>query len=396
MNVRPSRPTRAALIAVVCIFKIAAISYCQSIARHPVQRKLVGYIDPSGTLVIPMAYEAGCRFTEGLAAVRQKELWGFIDADGKTVIPLIYNDALPFLQGRAAVKVGEKWGYIDKTGATVVSPFADAACSFSGDMARVEISGRVTFVLSDGRVLTERYSAADSASENLAAVQIDGKWGYIDDEGLIQIAPQFAYAGPFNRGRASVYDGKTCAVIDRKGTVIAKDFEMLSDCYDGFMTFKKDGKWGLLKVADERPTIVMEAKYDAIGIPREGLVPAQINGLWGYFGMDGKEAISPTYNTANPFFDGLAVVGNGEACGMIDQGGSLVIPVRFTMLSRFEGDLASCATGWWLMPRFKYIDRGGRVVWPKDGQWIGVKGLWALGFLVLGVLFWKVRRKRLF
>jgi hypothetical protein len=52
--------------------------------------------------------------------VKLDNKWGYIDKSGKEIIPLRYDDGRIFMDGLAAVKLNNKWGFIDKTGKEVV------------------------------------------------------------------------------------------------------------------------------------------------------------------------------------------------------------------------------------------------------------------------------------
>jgi hypothetical protein len=69
--------------------------------------------------------------------------YGFIDATGKMVIPAAYEKAYKFSAGLAAVKTGDKWGFIDKTGKMAIEPRFAAADFFSEGLARVRIGQMV-------------------------------------------------------------------------------------------------------------------------------------------------------------------------------------------------------------------------------------------------------------
>ncbi|MBC6452837.1 MAG: WG repeat-containing protein, partial [Hormoscilla sp. SP5CHS1] len=53
-------------------------------------------------------------------------------------------------------------------------------------------------------VIAPKFDEANSFSEGLADVKIDGKWGYINKTGQIVIAPKFDEANSFSEGRAYV------------------------------------------------------------------------------------------------------------------------------------------------------------------------------------------------
>ncbi|MBP3319638.1 MAG: WG repeat-containing protein, partial [Ruminiclostridium sp.] len=59
-------------------------------------------------------------------------------------------------------------------------------------------------VLSYEEFIRPQYEDAQSFSEDLAAVKKNGKWGYINEENKTVIPFQYAYAWPFNEGKAVV------------------------------------------------------------------------------------------------------------------------------------------------------------------------------------------------
>ena len=67
-----------------------------------------------------------------------------------------------------------------------------------------------------------QFENAVSFSEGLAAVRIDGKWGFIDRRANLVIAPKFLSAGAFKHGRANVkvQQGSKYAEIDVRGRIL--------------------------------------------------------------------------------------------------------------------------------------------------------------------------------
>ena len=74
-----------------------------------------GFIDKTGSEVIPLIYEGASTFSEGLAVVKTNGKYGFIDKKGKLVIPAKFEDAGRFFEGLALIGLNGKYGYIDKT-----------------------------------------------------------------------------------------------------------------------------------------------------------------------------------------------------------------------------------------------------------------------------------------
>ena len=126
--------------------------------KEPYARRILGYINRSGKVVIEPRYQMAHDFGEGLAAVRIKShgSWGFIDKDGKRVISPRFDEAGRFSEGLCPVAVNGAWGYID--------PKGDEQINY-------------------------RFEEAGEFSEGLAAVREGEKWGYIDRQGQWVIQP---------------------------------------------------------------------------------------------------------------------------------------------------------------------------------------------------------------
>ncbi len=154
-----------------------------------------GFINTLGEKVIPMIYDGGFSFTEGLAAMNSSKgfdgnnsfvsgKWGFIDVKGNVVIPFHFTDAKPFSQNLAAVATNEIWGFIDKTAKLIIP---------------------------------KKYGQANSFKEGLAAVRNYDKWGYINKSGATIIAFKYDYAEDFENGIAKVEINGKNFNINKKG-----------------------------------------------------------------------------------------------------------------------------------------------------------------------------------
>ena len=66
----------------------------------------------------------------------------------------------------------------------IISKKYDDAGSFSEGLAAVEINGKWGFIDHTGKeIIPLKYDDAGSFSEGLAPVKLDGKWGQIDKNG---------------------------------------------------------------------------------------------------------------------------------------------------------------------------------------------------------------------
>jgi hypothetical protein len=83
-----------------------------------------GFIDKTGTIVIPLQYAYANRFSEGLCMVVEfdeagSQRCGYIDKAGTVVIPPQFVAASDFSGGVAAVGNMSSPSYIDKTGKVI-------------------------------------------------------------------------------------------------------------------------------------------------------------------------------------------------------------------------------------------------------------------------------------
>jgi hypothetical protein len=127
----------------LCIFEN---NYAQVLILKECGNGKWGFVDKSGTFVIPCKYDDAWHFSEGLASVKTGGKWGFIDKSGTFVIPCKYDNARYFKEGLAPVKIGGKWGFIDKSDTLVISCKYDYADYFSEGFARVELGNKDGFI----------------------------------------------------------------------------------------------------------------------------------------------------------------------------------------------------------------------------------------------------------
>ncbi len=99
---------------------------------------------------------------------------------------------------------------------------------FSEGLAAVRMDGKWGYVDKIGQMaLLPQYESATEFSEGLAAVKVGDKWGFIDKTGQMVIPPQFfvryypSFADyHFFGGVARVWVGKELAYIDVKGKFV--------------------------------------------------------------------------------------------------------------------------------------------------------------------------------
>src|SRR5215471_618019 len=153
-------------------------------------------------------------FSSGLAAVKIGEKWGFVDATGSQVIPPKFDAAYYFRDGVAVAGLDSGEVLIDKTGKTVASGYRIVGLVTAG---RVPASrdDKEGYLDPHGEItIPFLYESVRSFSGGLAAVKQNGKWGYLDRDGRVVIPFAFDDAGPFAGGLAPAKLGSKTGFID--------------------------------------------------------------------------------------------------------------------------------------------------------------------------------------
>lgn len=265
-------------------------------------------IDKDGSLICEPTFESIGEFSSnGLIAAKTEGKWGYIDESADFIIEPKFTVAQGFAPNNTAVvSVGKSYGFIGKDGEYTIAPQYDMAFSFTGD--------------------------------NLAAVKTGGKWGYIDESGSAVIEPIFDEAYPFENGYAVVKQYGSYGMIDTKGNVkIKPQFDTRFKFNGDYATVKIGKKYGVIK---KDGTFVINPSYIALGdFGKDGLAYAtRGDGKTGFINTNDKFVISPEFEDAKNFCNGLAPIKENGLWGYVDTDGNIVIEAKFLDASEFYSD----------------------------------------------------------
>jgi len=166
-----------------------------------------------------------------------------------------------------------------------------------------------------------RFEWAESFSEGLAMVVIDGKTGFIDKTGKMVIGPKYnpegSYMGighetchGFFDGLAVVsvgdYPNEKFGCIDCSGNfVIAPNYDCIVDFAEGFAAFRNGDKWGFL---DKRGNIVIPPTYESVSGFSEGLAVVKLGyEHYGYIDETGRMVLEKTKNMVSNWDEGFPI-----------------------------------------------------------------------------------------
>ena len=372
-----------------------------------------------------------------LLPIRKNDKWGFIDSEGNILIKpqfddvygidkKIYPTALVissykapyrFFEDMAAVKIKDKWGFINKSGDIVVEPKFDKPSCFGGDIAIVELDGKLLIIKKEGEKVRELGKAKypghvyTAFNEEVCAIGINDKWGFIDKSGDVIIEPQFEECKIFSEGFAAVKIKDKWGYVDKSGNVI------IEPLYDFGGHFSE--RLALVSIKringfiDKKGDRVVKLKYAFAGHFKEGLAYIatehrrdEINwfGGWGYINNKGETMISnsafcwvypfkeglakveieindkstfinklgefiaePKYDFCHWFSEGFAAVSINNKWGFIDKTSEIIIDCRFDGAQSFYDGIASVKIqGKNGCMKDGYIDTHGDYIWEPS------------------------------
>jgi hypothetical protein len=193
------------------------------------------------------------------------------------------------------------------------------------------------------------------------AIAVKGKWGYLDEEGIVKIKPQFDYAENFVFGAAIVSVNNSWGVIDSTGqkVVPVENIEVvrLAGSNDKLFRIKANSpKYGFINTSGQ---IVTEINYDRVGDYHEGEAWACFHRKYGFIDESFHSTGDTTFSEVRDFSDGLAAIRKGYHWGFIDKNGAIRIPVKLYRVGNFHNGMAWAKAD---NGRFGYIN--------PEGKWL--------------------------
>jgi hypothetical protein len=310
---------------------------------------------------------------EPLFAVTYQSRQAYIDRQGRIVIHTTCGHGEEFSCGRAIVRYDERNRkfVIDRRGDVVFEITWDDMKSYAEGLAAVEKDGKWGFVDTEGRIIIEpKYDSVTSFCEGLAGFEIGrsqkasgksftriqyGHRGYINRAGKQVIPARFHQAGRFSDARALVSYGG-----------VLKPNEIL----DGELTLKDETR----AYIDPTGRVVFVASCPLPHGFHEGRAvvttePHPFTLQYGYIDVDGNVIVPQILKAASRFKDGLATVQyrgrpHRSKTYVIDKTGSQIAAIPLTRVERFSEGLAAAS------PPDSYtrgyIDLSGRWVIPPQ------------------------------
>lgn len=258
-----------------------------------------GLADASGELVIPCEYDKISTYSGGEAIAKKDGVISGIDADGNRVALLHeaaddfgnYNEnrlglktedgwlladgefhtgtvcleALGmYSDGGAPAKLDGKWGILNAGGSEwLLSAEYDEI--IQDELGRAYKDGAVfvkrgeqVLLLVEGEQVGDIYEDARPFADGWAAVKKNGKWGFIDREGTVQIDFQFDDALSFGQHLAAVKVHETWGYVSLKGeVVIAPEYLEAKSFCNGSAPVKTETGWRFITLLEYKEGTIL-------------------------------------------------------------------------------------------------------------------------------------------
>ena len=238
-----------------------------------------------------------------------------------------------------------------KSQTVVIAPQYEGVRGFSESYAAVEQNGKWGYVDVKGKiVIPPIYVEARDFHEGKAAVKTEKGWGYINADNMMVIPDKFFDARDFSEGLAAVkssietnksnddgYEGEywghnneleSWRYIKEDGTLaFGGFFRDVSTFHDGVACVYNEKYWYYI---NKEGKAVYRTKYDNYYPVHysDGLIPnvgGELGDEWGYSDLSGKWIVKPQYRSVTEFCDGIAVVEEfGGKMKVIDNKGNVL------------------------------------------------------------------------
>lgn len=190
--------------------------------------------------------------------------------------------------------------------------------------------------------------------------QDHGKWGYLSAEG-IAIPVRFDFAGLFTEDGAIACAGNKCSLLARNGSFLLPTWDRQSrpvpEKYsEGLAPALRDGIWGYV---DYERKIAIPFKFKFAGQFDKGMARVNLNDKYFFINATGTR-VTPEFDGAFDFHEGLAAVEIGRNVGYIRRDGTFAIPPVYRSASGIDFSEGFAAVR--LNGRVGFMDRMGKIV----------------------------------
>lgn len=264
----------------------------------------------------------------------------------------------------------------ETTGKVEVDFKYDEVRKFSEEMAAVKVNGKWGFINKSGKeVIKPEYDAATDFENGFARVKLNGRWGCINKKGKVVVPIEYNIVLSISEGLAGVRRGyiyeEETGYVDMSGNEVVpfNSYGKFSSFSGGLACVSLSGRHGFINQLGE---VVIKLKYDDAYGFSDNMAPVKMNGKWGAIDRSGTEIILPKYDAIfyendkvddriqyAGFSEGMLSVKLNGKWGYVNQYGVEVIPMLFDEVATFfRGGMAPVR----LNDKWGYVNLSGDIV----------------------------------
>lgn len=191
----------------------------------------------------------------------------------------------------------------------------------------------------------------------------DSQWGYLDSCFDVAIKPSFARAWNFQEGLANVIVDRQVEFIDENGHVVLNlpNFDSPSGFFsEGLLNYRAETGNKLFGYLSREGKSAIAPQFDRAEPFSEGFAAVKRAGKWFFIGVDGNKAFDGQFENVGNFSGGFAWVELDGKVGFIDHKGGFIVPPAFSQAESFREGLAAVLVG----KLWGFISSSGKLVIP--------------------------------
>lgn len=298
---------------------------------------LYGYTTLGGRLTVPVMYEWGDIFQQGLVIVKNSSGYFLIDKNNTKVTPQNYKWLVKTpSRGYYAAHRDGKYLFLDQTGREITPPtFGLVIPTDTNQFVRVQTDSTKTWTYYD---VTQKAVAFKADFEDAkefkgyyAIVKKNGLWGAVDQKGTLVVPTKYQTISYLNNNGTTLFKveekGKKGLISSTGAPLLPSEYDLIALATPNLLKVKIDGKYLVLTTNGE---LTSKSKYDfisnSIETPDSPEWPSIIikKKKFGLLGQNQAEITEPAYENISYLGDNLYLSVSKGKKGILASNGKVV------------------------------------------------------------------------
>jgi hypothetical protein len=294
-----------------------------------------GIIDINGREVLHCVYDRIHSFRQNRFVAEFHGGYGIISADNTWIVPpqpypieFAGTDAYLIRQGELQVLKNFKGSTLYFTTNPITA--ADdgmTEITAGGGRWRIDFNGRIVQRESPPLQPTDWIG---ESSEGYRPIRRNGRYGFVDANGLLRIPNRYEEVMPFSEGRAGIKIRNKWGFIDQQDHIVVQPvYDKASPFSGGLSIVMQKGKQGVI---DRQGQVIVPVLFDSIKLLPTGRMLVGENNLYGLYEITGNQLLFAKYEYLDDLGNGLVIVRQYGKYGVVDTQGVARIPVNYDYL----------------------------------------------------------------